>query len=246
MTATRKPKIAATPPPHDPNERDKAAIAHATARVLDRRKRASVRLQGEAQAMAVASPHSDAVGHHMQLLDTFGTPSEAFLNATLSQLLNAINDRGKAAPSEFEVNAALAIVGGLEPTNEVEALLASQMAATHGLAMVILGRARRDEFLKPIEAHGNLAVKLLRTFALQAETLAKLRRGGGQTVRVEHVHVHAGGQAIVGNVTPGGGAPIENEDQPHAKPSLPHADAPFDPLRRAQPERPRVPIASHA
>jgi hypothetical protein len=32
------------------------------------------------------------------------------------------------------------------------------------------------------------------------EALAKLRRGGEQTVRVEHVHVHEGGQAIVGNV----------------------------------------------
>src|SRR3712207_9415284 len=42
-----------------------------------------------------------------------------------------------------------------------------------------------------------------RTFVQQVETLAKLRRGGEQKVTVEHVHVHAGGQAVVGAVTSG-------------------------------------------
>jgi hypothetical protein len=74
--------------------------------------------------------------------------------------------------------------------------------ATNALAMEFLGRTRRAEYRDQLETSGGLAVKLLHTFTLQAETLAKLRRGGGQTVRVEHVH--AGGQAIVGSVTPGG------------------------------------------
>jgi hypothetical protein len=138
-------------------------------------------------------------------------------------------------------------MAGLEPANELEALIATQMAATHSLAMTMLGRARRVELLNQIEVQGRLAVKLLRTFTLQAEALAKLRRGGGQTVRVEHVHVHAGGQAIVGNVQPGGGADLKNEDQPHAKQNaVPHADAPFDPLRSQDAARDLLPVASHA
>ena len=36
---------------------------------------------------------------------------------------------------------------------------------------------------------------------MQAETLAKLQRGGEQVVKV--VHVHPGAQAIVGNVVTG-------------------------------------------
>jgi hypothetical protein len=45
--------------------------------------------------------------------------------------------------------------------------------------------------------------------------------GGGQDFkRVEHVHVHAGGQAVVGNVsTPlgqaGGGGQVQNSEQPY-------------------------------
>jgi len=48
------------------------------------------------------------------------------------------------------------------------------------------------------------------------EALSKLRRGGSQTVRVEHVHVHNGGQAIVGNVSTGGGSNGKIDAQSHA------------------------------
>jgi hypothetical protein len=51
-------------------------------------------------------------------------------------------------------------------------------------------------------------VKLLRTFAAQTEALQRYRGKGQQKVTVEHVHVHTGGQAIVGSVSQsGGGAP---------------------------------------
>jgi hypothetical protein len=58
--------------------------------------------------------------------------------------------------------------------------------------------------------------KLLRTFTAQSEALAKIKRGGEQTVRVEHVHVYPGGQAIVGAVSNRkveGGGVDEKENQ---------------------------------
>ena len=39
--------------------------------------------------------------------------------------------------------------------------------------------------------------------ATQVEALRRLRNGGSQTVRVEHVHVNEGGRAIIGNVRSG-------------------------------------------
>ena len=42
--------------------------------------------------------------------------------------------------------------------------------------------------------------KLMRTFTMQMETLKRHRSSGEQKVVVEHVHVYAGGQAVVGNV----------------------------------------------
>ena len=52
--------------------------------------------------------------------------------------------------------------------------------------------------------------KLARTFTAQVEALKRYRSAGEQTVRVEHVTVNDGGQAIVGNVTHGGGAAPKN------------------------------------
>jgi uncharacterized protein YbcC (UPF0753/DUF2309 family) len=59
--------------------------------------------------------------------------------------------------------------------------------------------------LKQREALGKLLNGYLRTFATLAETQRRLANGPSQTVRVEHVTVEAGGQAIVGNVERGGG-----------------------------------------
>ena len=60
--------------------------------------------------------------------------------------------------------------------DEIVALFARrQVAVTHSLAMKMLGRTRREHYLNSMDRHGNLAVKLLRTFTAQTEALAKLR-----------------------------------------------------------------------
>jgi hypothetical protein len=57
------------------------------------------------------------------------------------------------------------------------------------------------------------------------ETLDKHRGKGQQKVTVEHVHVHQGGQAIVGNVQTGAGSQSKTEEQAHAEPTT-HAPEP--------------------
>ena len=58
-----------------------------------------------------------------------------------------------------------------------------------------------------VVALATAAARLMRAYSVQVETLRRLRHGGDQYVRVEHVHVNDGGQAIVGNVkTAGSGA----------------------------------------
>ena len=62
------------------------------------------------------------------------------------------------------------------------------------------------------------ANKLSRTYSTLLEALNRHRGKGQQKVTVEHVHVHAGGQAVVGTVeTQGGGDIRKSEDQPHAR-----------------------------
>jgi hypothetical protein len=88
------------------------------------------------------------------------------------------------------------------------------------------------------------ANKLSRTYATLLEALNRHRGKGQQKVTVEHVHVHAGGQAVVGMVeTPGGGDQPKSEDQPHAK-QIANAFQPT--MRGANEERDPVPVAGDA
>ena len=86
-------------------------------------------------------------------------------------------------------------------TNEVECALVIQMACTHSAAMAVLGRIGGahgpDRSLTALAA---AAARLLRAYATQVEALRRLRRGSSQLVRVEHVHVNEGGQAVIGAV----------------------------------------------
>ena len=84
-------------------------------------------------------------------------------------------------------------------------MLAVQMVGCHNMAMTMLRRAAATDHVDSLGTYGNLAAKLLRTFAVQTEALAELRgKTAQQVVRVEHVTVEAGGQAVVGAVTAGG------------------------------------------
>jgi hypothetical protein len=51
-----------------------------------------------------------------------------------------------------------------------------------------------------IAAFGSTAARLLKAYVMQMEALRRPRTGGQQFVRVEHVHVNDGGQAVIGNV----------------------------------------------
>ena len=150
--------------------------------------------------------HADQDGFWQRLLDAFGTRSQNFAQTELQRLARALGPNWRRSVSEEQLNAALAVVDGIKPDNEVEALLAIQMAMAHVLAMQAMARAHWADEVAVQQTTSKLAVKFGRLFTLQVEAMAKLRRKGEQTVRVEHVHVYPGGQAIVGPVSGGGGS----------------------------------------
>lgn len=89
----------------------------------------------------------------------------------------------------------------LAPRTPLEAMLISQMVAVNSAVGKTMQRGMLSEqTFAGKEMNVNLATKLQRTFLMQIDALEKLRGKGQQTVRVEHVTVNAGGQAIVGNV----------------------------------------------
>ncbi len=110
-----------------------------------------------------------------------------------------------SAPAEH-MNVISAMMTDIAPNDGIEGMLAAQMVTCHNAAMECMRRAHVDkQTFEGRKLNLTFADRFLRTFTAQVEALAKYRGKGQQKVTVEHVHVHQGGQAIVGNVTTGGG-----------------------------------------
>lgn len=92
-------------------------------------------------------------------------------------------------------------IADLAPQTHLEAMLISQMVAVNTAIGQVMQRAMLpNQTFEGKVMNATLATKFQRTFLQQIEALQKLRGKGQQTVRVEHVTVNAGGQAIVGTV----------------------------------------------
>ncbi len=181
----------------------------------------------------------------------WGTPESAallpgiktdddFVEGLLKQLASAGSQGQK--PDEGGINFMLSVVKGIEPRDQVEAMLAAQMAAVHNATMTFARHLAPVDNLAQQDSVQTAFNKLARTFAAQVSALKDYRSKGEQKMPVPHVHVGEGGQAIVGNVNApaeGVGARKKSEVQPHALAYAPGVEMP----RHVEKEREKVPIA---
>lgn len=143
--------------------------------------------------------HSDPAVATTLLMRALGTVNPAFLDGILGQAVN-VATKGQ----EIDVpatNFVLAAMAGAAPQDDVEAMLAAQMAAVHLATMTFARRLAHVENLPQQDSAARVFNRLTRTFTMQVDALKRYRTGGQQRVRVEHVTVNEGGQAIVGNVS---------------------------------------------
>ena len=239
----RRPSEDKILPPPDKGEAQ--AIHAAITRVNARPRRLTTLLENpeDGESLQIGPEHSDRAGWLVRLEDLFGTNGRHFPLSQLNQLLSLAR-KADGTYDGIKANSLIAAVEGAKPENELQAMLAVQMIAANEMAMQAARRATRVDQIPQYDSAGTMAVKLMRAYAGHLELLDKLQRGGQQTVRVEHVHVHSGAQAIVGNVGTRGGRSDEITNQPHAKGELPAPGAgPMPEVRGKDTEREPLPIA---
>ena len=146
-------------------------------------------------------------------MDALGTADRDFYTGLIDQLATAVS-RGDQI-DERRLNFLLSVVKGIEPKDQLEAMLAAQMATVHEATMTLGRRLANAETVEQRDSADRAFNKLARTFTTQLEALKRYRTGGEQKVTVQHVSVSEGGQAIVGNVTQ---APREAAPEKTAKP----------------------------
>ena len=229
-----------------------AVVAALPAKPLSEAERAELRAYAERHHASPHAPRFDALAEdkvslptgdsaelfRARLALTIGSVDEIAINHLLTHAAYATEIKDVAA----SCNTAAALLAGIAPRNEIEGMLAVQMVAAHNVALAMARRTLKADRVDSMAQYGNLAAKLMNVYTRQLEALAKLRgQTGKQTVRVEHVTVQAGGQAVVGNVQTGGrGGDVDGDaEQPHT-PRRPHglAETPWvarDWLRNGNP-----------
>jgi hypothetical protein len=187
-----------------PNEAEALSMSEFVQEIAQRVPAPRVKLKmSEAMQYNITPDHPEEVAWNCSMRRAFGTTNSDFANMQMGLLANAISSGGEV--KEDEVNSALAAMHGIQPRDEIESMLAAQMIAVHRGSMTMSRRLLSADNIEQQNSAVNALTKLNRTFTAQMEALNRNRGKGQQKMTVEHVHVHDGGQAIVGNVKGGGG-----------------------------------------
>jgi hypothetical protein len=172
-----------------------------------------------------------------------GSQSDHWNNILVNQTIQTLwIKHSEKEALDRQYSAAVAALVGISPKDELEGMMAAQLLGAHSAAMECYRRAMvSEQTFEGRRENLSQANKLSRTYAMLLDALNHHRGKGQQKVTVEHVHVHSGGQAVVGMVeTPGGGCQPKSKEQPHAIPFAPGIEMPSP-----NPERSTVPSASH-
>ena len=207
---TRSKRTAATPAVPDPKPIEQktppTTDREPTAKELAAMKKVVAR-GGETQTVKLKASGKDSRTFEIDyddkviglalLMDAVGTTDSDFLQGLTSQLVNLNSKNGEFDQSGL--NFMLSVIKGVEPSDQLEAMLAAQMAAVHTAAMTVGRRLACSENVVEQDSAERAFNKLTRTFANQMESLKRYRTGGPHTV--QNVSVADGGQAVVANIT---------------------------------------------
>jgi hypothetical protein len=147
------------------------------------------------------APTTDLEAHRGALREAFGnTLSDEFAEVMLGKLVTALRPGPFDHLDEATLNAAIAVISSLNPRTEFAALMAIQIVATGFAGLKFLRQSQHNMDEIYIDVYGGFATKMFRTQSELIQSFDRHQRGNKQTVEVRHVHIHSGGQGVVGFV----------------------------------------------
>jgi hypothetical protein len=152
---------------------------------------AAAAITGQGQTVTIA--HGEAVSQWVPWMqDTLMDPDLPALDSS--------RKRGQLLEANDVTALGIDVANTVQAGNTVEKLLAHQVALAHKIAFEQASKANREKN-PAIEAKRlETVAKMMGVAQRAALTLQRLRASGPQRVVVQHVHVEAGGQAVVGDV----------------------------------------------
>jgi hypothetical protein len=146
--------------------RDRAAIKKYLARDAAKSPvRFKVSKSGDGTTIGTDHPNK-SIGNVL-LMDAFGSADGDFATGLVRQLAKA--SRHGEEIDESELNFMLAVIKGVAPKDQLEAMLATQMVAVHMASMTFAHRLNHVENIPQQDSTERAFNKLTRTFAMQMD-----------------------------------------------------------------------------
>jgi hypothetical protein len=156
------------------------------------------KVRGKVNKKGILEISLDRIGSAI-IENALATTSESFLGAMINSLGSALAPKDSQNP-QTAINLGLSLVTAIKPRDELETMLAVQMAAVHVATITFARRLNHVDNIPQQDSAERALNKLARTFACQMEALRKHRNGGTQKVIVQHINVEDGAQAVIGHV----------------------------------------------
>jgi hypothetical protein len=141
----QKAKGSAVAAPYEPTPREKAAIDANRAQRIGESPSPDLKVVTAGKATSVAPDHPDRAVATKLLMKALGTTDPYFVQGLMTQLANA-GSKGQELDQDG-INFMLSVVKGIEPKDEIEAMLAAQMVAAHMASMTFARRLAHVENL---------------------------------------------------------------------------------------------------
>jgi hypothetical protein len=185
----KRAKPTTAPPDYSVTRKERAILEEVGSRIV-----ANPTPRLKVSENQVSVDHPDRFVGSMLLMKALGTASIDFKNGIVKQLANV--------DKEFGLNFCISIITGIEPRDQIETMLASQMAVIHSAAMRAAQYLARAENLFETESAERTLNKLVRSFTALVEALKRHRAADEQIIAVQNnVSVRERDQAIIDNVT---------------------------------------------
>ena len=171
---------------YEPTPQERIVMEAYFARREEKRPAPRMNISEKDGAANIAPDHPEPKIANVLLMEALGTSDPDFLAGLLTQLTNAGTQDQEV--DEDGLNFMLSVVKGVEPKDQVEAMLAAQMAAVHIATMTFARRLAHVDNIPQQDSAERAFNKLARTFASQVEASEPPSRPASKRVTVEHVH----------------------------------------------------------
>jgi hypothetical protein len=191
----------------------------------------------------VVVDHPDPEVGAILLTQALGANDFDFFDGILNQLKNATTGD---TVNERQLNFMLSVIRGINPSDQVEAMIGAQMAVVHSAFMSSAHLLAKATYLIELEGAERALAKLGRTFAAQVEALKRYRGTGEHKPREKNVK-YSMDDIEAANAELNGAQPAATDRlkaNGHSNGNASHAPQPA--MRSPNPERSTVPVTSDA